>query len=129
MPQDRIRIVNMSFYGHHGVDPNERALGGRFSFDVELVLDLRAAGESDDLSSTVDYAAVYRLIGELQGRRTFMLLEALAHNIARAVLEGFPVEEVTVRARKHSVPLAGLIDHTEVEITRSRAMLAPDRDA
>ena len=120
MPHDRIRIVNMSFYGHHGVDPSERALGGRFSFDVELGLDLRPAGENDDLTKTVDYSAIYELIATVQAGRKFMLLEALAHTIAEAILAQFPVDEVTVRARKHSVPLAGLIDYTEVEITRGR---------
>lgn len=121
MARDRIRITNMHFYGHHGVDPSERALGGRFSFDVELALDLRPAGESDDLTRTVDYSAVYALIARLQSEREFQLLEALAHCAAEAILAEFPlVEEVTVRARKHSVPLSGLIDHTEVEITRAR---------
>ncbi len=118
--RDKIRIVNMSFYGHHGVDPSERALGGRFSFDVELTLDLRPAGETDDLTRTVDYGAVYGLIAELQGRHKYLLLEALAHHVAETILERFPVEEVTVRVRKHSVPLAGLIDYTEVEISRGR---------
>ena len=120
MALDRIRIRNMSFYGHHGVGESERALGGRFSFDIELGLDLSLAGETDDLSHTVDYAAVYDLISRLQSSKEFRLLEALAHSIASAILEQFPVEEVTVRARKHSVPLAGLIEYTEVEITRAR---------
>ena len=120
MARDRIRIVNMSFYGHHGVDPSERALGGRFSFDVELALDLVPAGESDVLTQTIDYAAVYQVTEELQRGSQFFLLEALAHHIALAILARFAVDEVTVRARKHSVPLAGLIDYTEVEITRSR---------
>ena len=120
MAQDKIRIVNMQFFGRHGVDPNERSLGGRFSFDVEMVLDLTAAGETDDLTKTVDYAAVYGLIARLQSEREFLLLEALAHTIALAILAEFPVDQVTVRARKHSVPLAGLIDHAEVEVTRRR---------
>jgi dihydroneopterin aldolase len=120
MSRDRIRIANMVFYGRHGVDPQERALGGRFSFDVDLWLDLRPAGQTDDLTKTVDYSAVYGLIAELQAGHQYMLLEALAHHIAQRVLAQFPVEAVTVRARKHSVPLAGLIDHTEVEITRER---------
>jgi dihydroneopterin aldolase len=57
-----------------------------------------------------------------------MLLEALAHSTARAILAEFPVEQVTVRVRKHSVPLAGLIDYTEVEITRSRGDFEPTND-
>ena len=120
MALDCIRIKNMYFFGRHGVDPSERALGGRFSFDVEMYLDLRPAGESDDLNLTVDYGAVYKLIGKIQGEREFLLLEALAHHIAIAIIDEFAVDEVTVRARKHSVPLAGLIDYSEVEITRTR---------
>ena len=120
MPQDRIRIVKMQFFGHHGVQEAERALGGRFSFDVELVLDLRPAGETDDLTKTVDYGAVYELVSRLQSERQFLLLEALAHHIAEAILAAFPVEEVVVRARKHNVPLPGMMDYTEVEITRGR---------
>lgn len=117
---DTIRMMNMQFFSHHGVDPSERALGGRFSFDVEMRLDLRPAGQTDDLDKTVDYAAVYDLVARLQSGRKFFLLEALAEHIAQAILAEFPVQAVTIRARKHSVPLAGLIDYTEVEITRTR---------
>ncbi len=115
---DKIRIHNMSFYGHHGVEASERDLGGRFQVDVELALDLRPAGISDNVSDTVDYKAVYELVAEIQETNRFRLLEAFAHAIAEAILARFRVEEVTVRVRKASVPLGGLIDHAEVEITR-----------
>jgi len=116
--KDRIRLTNMHFYGHHGVDAAERDLGGRFSFDIELVADLSRAGQTDDLNDTVDYKAVYDLVAQVQ-RRGFHLLEALALNIANEILASFAVDEVTVRARKQSVPLGGLIDHAEVEVTRA----------
>ena len=115
---DRIRIHNMSFYGHHGVDASERDLGGRFHVDVELGLDLRPAGISDDVRDTVDYKAVYELVAEIQGSRRFRLLEAFAHVVAEALTGRFQVDEVTVRVRKSSVPLGGLIDYAEVEVTR-----------
>jgi len=117
---DRIRIVNMTFYGHHGVDESERSLGGKFAIDVELGLGLRAAGASDDLSQTVDYKRVYESVREVHDSRRYHLLEALAHDAAEAILRNFEVEEVTVRVRKGSVPLGGLIDYCEVEITRGR---------
>jgi dihydroneopterin aldolase len=122
--RDRISLKNLHFYGHHGVDAAERDLGGRFSFDVELVRDLTAAGQTDDLNQTVDYKAVYDLVARIQ-RQGFCLLEALALHIAQGILEAFDVDEVTVRARKQSVPLGGLIDCAEVEVTR-RKDGAPD---
>lgn len=115
---DRIRIVNMAFYGHHGVDESERNLGGKFNIDVELGLDLRPAGEADDLARTADYKAVYETVRRVHDSRRYYLLEALAHDAAEAVLRNFDVQEVTVRVRKTSVPLGGLIDYAEVEITR-----------
>jgi len=117
-PMDKIRIVNMTFYGHHGVGESERNLGGKFAIDVEVGLDLRAAGQADDLSKTTDYKAVYETVARVHGSRRYQLLEALAHDTAEAILNNFEVEEVTVRVRKTSVPLGGLIDYSEVEITR-----------
>ena len=116
---DTIRIHNMSFYGYHGVDASERDLGGKFHVDVELGLDLRPAGESDELADTVDYKAVYDLVAEVQRSNRFRLLEAFAHAVAEGLLANFAVDQVTIRVRKASVPLGGLIDYTEVEITRS----------
>ena len=53
---DRILLNGMTFYGYHGVRPEEKELGQRFVVDVEMELDLRAAGTSDDLTDTVDYS-------------------------------------------------------------------------
>jgi len=115
---DKIRIVNMTFYGHHGVEESERNLGGKFAIDVELGLDLRPAGVADDLAQTVDYKAVYETVRTVHDSRSYHLLEALAHDAAEAILANFAVDEVTVRVRKTSVPLGGLIDYSEVEISR-----------
>jgi dihydroneopterin aldolase len=119
---DRIKLVNMTFYGHHGVYEAERELGKPVSFDVELCLDLRPAGESDDLNQTVDYAAVYALIKETEESKQYYLLEALAEAVAARILHSYPqVREVVVRARKQEAPVGGLIQHVEVEITRARS--------
>ncbi len=115
---DRIRIANMTFYGHHGVGASERELGGQFHIDVELCLDLRAAGRSDNVADTVDYQKVYELVAQVESARRYRLLEALGHDVAEAILVEFEIEEVTVRVRKTSAPLGGLIDFAEVEITR-----------
>ena len=120
MPRDCIRIINMTFYGHHGVEESERELGGRFAVDVELYLDLEPAGSTDDLTKTVDYKAVYKLVREMESARNYELVEALAHDVAESIIAQFAVDEVVVRVRKQSVPLGGLIDYTEAEICRTR---------
>jgi len=117
---DRIRLVGMAFFGHHGVDPEERRLGKKFFLDLELALDLREAGRRDDITATVDYAQVYAAVCEVQQSRQFLLLEGLAEAVAGCILERFPVARVLVRVRKPEVPLGGVVDHVEVEIVRDR---------
>jgi len=114
---DRIRLTGMQLYAYHGVDPGERELGQRFEIDVELGLDLRAAGTGDDLDATVNYRAVYDLVAAAMDPPC-LLLEAVAERIAQGILAGFAVDEVTVRVRKPSVPIGGVLQWAEVEITR-----------
>lgn len=118
---DHLRLRNMVFYGHHGVFTHEREQGIRLAVDVDLRLDLQLPGLTDNLTTTVDYPAVYQLINRIQSEQAFALFEALVEQIAIAILRDFTaVAEVTVTARKFNPPVGGLIDAFEVEITRTR---------
>ena len=70
--------------------------------DLDLALDLAAAGRSDDLADTVDYgAAVRRSPSRWSTDGRFALLEALAERVAEAVLAADGrIEAVTVAVRK-----------------------------
>lgn len=115
---DRIRLVNMTFYGYHGISAAEKETGRRFEVDCELLVDLAEAGQTDSLDNTIDYAAVYKQVADIVQNRSFSLLEGLASGLATMILKEFPVIEVTIRARKMVPPINGQIDHIEVEVTR-----------
>lgn len=115
---DRIRLVNMTFYGYHGVSEAEKETGRRFEVDCELAIDLAEAGKTDQLTNTIDYTAVFDIIANIVQNKSFSLLEGLALNLAAAVLDGFPVIEVTIRVRKLIPPISGHVDFIEVEVTR-----------
>jgi len=70
MAHDKLIMEGLEFYGYHGTLAAEQELGQRFILDIELALDLRRAGETDDLAATVNYAAVYRLAAEIVRRRS-----------------------------------------------------------
>lgn len=116
---DTIRLHALQFYAYHGADPEERRLGQRFEVDLDLHLDLRAAGRTDDLGATVNYREVYQVVAALMAEPK-LLLEAVAEGLASAILERFPVDAVTVRVRKPSVPLGGVVAWAEVEVQRAR---------
>ena len=122
MTDDRIRLMGMLFFGHHGTLPAERELGQRFVVDVDLHCDLRAAGMTDDLTQTVDYSEVYRQVREIVEGPPARLTETVAERIAAAILERHPlVEAVRVCVAKPHVRLdGGVLAGSAVEVVRRR---------
>ncbi len=120
MPLDKMSLRKIAVYGHHGVTPEEQAVGRPFEVDVELRLDLGRAGTTDDLTATVDYAAVCDLVRRVNESGPFHLLEAFADRIAKEVLAAWHVDEITVRVRKPHPPVGLLVGAAEVEIARHR---------
>ena len=120
---DRIILEGMQFYGYHGGSPEERSLGQPFLVDLEGEIDLRAAGQSDNLEDTVSYAHLYRVVREVIEGEPKYLLEALTEEIARRALEAFPLQGVRVRVKKTRPPIKGavLTGGASVEIYRSRS--------
>ena len=107
---DWVCLEGMVFYGMHGVDPAEKALGQRFVVDVALQRDLRKPGRSDDLHDTVNYAHVYRLARQVLEGPSKNLIEALAEDIARRIAESTEgVAIIRVRVRKPEVPIKGSV--------------------
>jgi len=109
----------MQFYSHSGIHSFERDVGQLFEIDLDCWLDLTQASWSDRLSDTINYPLLFSMVKEIMEKSQFNLMERLAGEIARRVLEDFPVERVTVRCRKPRVPVKGFIQCAEVEITRS----------
>ncbi|MHB0869089.1 MAG: dihydroneopterin aldolase [Chloroflexota bacterium] len=119
MTEDKIILQGVTFYGFHGVNPEERELGQRFVVDLELSKDLSAAGLSDDLATTVNYAAVFKVAREVVEGEPCQLIETVAERLASAILARFPVEAVRVRVRKPWAPVKGsVLDFVAVEIYR-----------
>lgn len=118
---DRISIQGINVLGHHGVDEAERKVGQRLAIDVEMYLDLSAAIASDDIRRTVNYEAVSSLVERVSSEEEFLLLESLADQIARRVLEKFRPSAITVRVKKANLPIATRVASVEVEVKRHLA--------
>lgn len=122
MTEDRILLEGMIFVGYHGTLPAERELGQRFVIDIELRCDLRAAGERDDLTQTVDYSEVYRAARAIVEGPPVGLTETVAERIASAIFADQPrVEAVRVKVSKPNVRLDDtVLTGSAVEIVRQR---------
>ena len=117
---DTIRLNNISLFAHHGVAPQEREQGQRFFVDIELITDLTAAAQQDDLTRSIDYEAVYHAAAKAFATPACQLLEHAAWQVMKVLFQQFPAQEITVRIRKPSVPIDGVMDAAEVELSRRR---------
>jgi dihydroneopterin aldolase len=116
-----IRLKDARFYAHHGVLDAERSNGGLFEIDAELTCDILEAEAEDDLKKTVDYEKVYAFVKEVVSSRKFYLIESLASRICKSIIKNFKVvQKVTVKVRKPSPPLGGVVEFVEVEHTEHR---------
>ncbi len=122
MTEDRILLQGMIFSGFHGTLAAERELGQPFVVDIELTVDLRAAGLADDLTRSVDYSEVYQQARAIVEGPSMQLTEAVAESIAAAVLDRHSlVEAIRVRVAKPNVRLdGGVLAGSAVEIMRRR---------
>ncbi|WP_338013880.1 dihydroneopterin aldolase [Desulforamulus profundi] len=80
--KDKIILKGMTFYGYHGVLPEEQRLGQLFEVDLELLTDLKPAGDSDDLKRSVSYADVFETVEQVVTGPPRRLLEAVAESIS-----------------------------------------------
>lgn len=122
MLPDKIRIEKIRAFGYHGVFPQEKANGQNFYVSLTLSLDLSAAGRSDDLKETVNYAEVVARVVEIVSRKPgFNLIEALAEKIAGSILNAFPqVENIEVEIHKPEAPIPASFGDVIVSVSRHR---------
>ena len=122
MSEDRIVLEDMVFHGRHGTLQAEHELGQPFVVSIELRLDLRPAGTSDDLTKTVDYSEVHRMARDIVEGLPVQLTETLAERIAAATLDEHPaVKAVKVKVAKPHVRLDDtVLAGSAVEIMRRR---------
>ena len=118
---DRIFLRGMRFMACHGVLPHEREIPQPFEVDVELGISLRAAGESDALDDTVNYAKVYHTVSSIMDGAPKQLIEALAEEIADDLLRDFvSLRWVRVTVHKPAAPIDGMFSDVGVTILRRR---------
>ena len=115
---DRILISGLRQMGVHGVLAEEQERAQPFRVDIELLVDLTAAGASDDLADTVDYGAVSDAVRGVVANEHHQLLERLAQRIADVCRADARVHGVVVEVRKLDPPVRARVDHVAVRVER-----------
>lgn len=115
---DRIVLRDLRVSTRVGVGDEERSHPQGVLIDVTIEVDLSAAGASDDLTDTIDYAAVIDRVARLVEGAETRLLEHLAQRVADEMSGVEGAERVTVKIAKESPPVPEDIGEVAVEIER-----------
>lgn len=115
---DRLKLTGIEVFAHHGVLPEEKQIGQRFLIDLDVELDLRAAGMTDHLAETIDYGGLAERVHELVAANRWNLIEKVAEETAELVLSVPMVKAVRVTVHKPNAPIA--VDFADVSVTIDR---------
>ncbi len=116
----KIILDNVRVFTNHGCLEEEAMIGSDYRVDLEVLTDLAKSSQSDDLSDTVDYVYLNKVIKEEMAQRS-KLLEHVAQRIINRILkEEEMVQQVTVSVSKINPPLGGDVERVTIQMTQSR---------
>lgn len=116
---DKMYIKDLEVYAHHGVFQEEKTLGQRFLISIELFLNLRQAGITDDITKTVHYGELCHRVEEEFKRENYDLIEKATEKVAEFILLNYDlVQRVRVKIKKPWAPIGRPLKYAAVEIDR-----------
>jgi dihydroneopterin aldolase len=117
LSMDQIHLHGLDLPTRIGVPAEERAAWQTLQADVTLTLRQSFDTLADDLTQTIDYAAVATRLRALAAERPRQLIETLVSEMATLLLTEFHPASLTLELRKRILPGT---DHVAVRITRER---------
>ena len=113
----KIELLGMRFKAYHGCLPEERVKGGEYVVDFRCQVNPETAIQTDDLSFTLDYGAIYDIVAA-EMKQPSNLIENVAGRIRDAIEEAFPeLEEFEISVSKLNPPLGGQVDCARITLS------------
>lgn len=100
---DKIFIQGLTFRSLIGVYDFERENSTSLIADLVLYKDMNQASMTDNLSDTVDYAAIVECVKQVGESSQFQLLESLAHAIFQSLFQRFDIAKVELTLYKPNI--------------------------
>lgn len=117
----KITLEGLEFFAYHGFYKPERLTGNRYSIDLSVFTDFKPAAQHDDLSETINYETLYKIVKEEMGKPS-KLLEHIALRILEKVFQEFSgVEKGEIKVVKFNPPIGGVCKNANVVLTQNRS--------
>jgi dihydroneopterin aldolase len=115
-----IKVKNIRVYAYHGCLIEEGKIGSDYRIDLSVKANLQKSSKSDNLSDTVDYVHLNKIVKEEMFIRT-KLLETVADKILDRILKEISiVDKVKVKVSKLNPPIGGNVELVSIVMKRKR---------
>ena len=115
-----IKVENIRIFANHGCLSEETKIGSDYRVDLKVKADLRLSAQSDQLSDTVDYVFLNRIVRE-EMLKPAHLLETVAKRVLKRIFkEAQLVKEATVWVSKLNPPIGGDVEMVTIKMSERR---------
>ena len=115
-----IKVENIRVFAHHGCLAEETKIGSDYRVDLEVEADLMTSANTDELSDTVDYVFLNKIVREEMAQPS-KLLETVAKRILdRIFSEDTMVSKATVSVSKINPPIGGDVEIVTIKMKQKR---------
>ena len=115
-----IIVQGLEVYAYHGFTDEEQQIGHRYRVGLEVDL-VSGAGNSDDLTDTVDYGLICARLVEAGTARQYRLMEHLASQMVEAIFALDPrIAVVRLTVGKVNPPISQQAEFAGVRVEASR---------
>ena len=97
---DKIILTDLRIDAFIGIWDWEKRNPQTISIDLEMQMDTKKASQSDSIEDALDYKAVSKRVKQFIQESQFNLIETVAENVAKIILEEFDVQWLKLRISK-----------------------------
>jgi dihydroneopterin aldolase len=119
-PLDTINLNNIRVYAYHGCLPEETKIGSDYRVDISVDANLDVSAESDELSDTVDYVHLNKIVKEEMAIASKLLEHVAKRIIDRIFFELEMVKKAKVKVAKLNPPLGGDVEDVNITLSKKR---------
>ena len=115
-----IKLTNIRTFSYHGCLEEEAKIGSNYSVDLTIKTNLEPSSKTDELTDTVDYVDLNRIVVEEMAIRA-KLLEHVAKRIMDRVLKELQmVTKIEVEVTKLNPPIGGDVEGVTIIMKQKR---------
>lgn len=121
---ETIKLKNIRTFSFHGCLNEEAIIGSDYRIDLKVKCNLKQSCQSDELTDTVDYVQLNKIVVEEMAIRS-KLLEHVSQRIIKRIFKDIPpISKIKVAVSKLNPPIGGDVERVTVEIEKNRVQIS-----